>query len=340
VTTFNLEPRNFKPVKATSQSDKITFTVHWRGPGSLRCVHGHKHKEGSLLGYIVYDGKKGLLELTNLEARLERRALDLGGTTKSHDAKSAGEHGEGFKVGALVMLRAGHHVRIESSGFSWNFAFGGNDKRMLYCRLRKSERQLENDNTAASTPNPTNSTDLKARIWDDVSITVGKVPRSKGIRVETPRVENWFEAALDLDPPDDIVRTETGDLLLGVQLKQTIFIKGLRSPALAENLKYGYNFLTGKVNRDRQRLASPREEAVALARIWAAAMSQRERLAEDYVSMFETANTRWGDINLASEYLSPGAAAGIWRCLLHRSRRDGVFYHNDSQVEKVCDSSS
>jgi hypothetical protein len=52
------------------------------------------------------------------------------------------------------------------------------------------------------------------------------------------------------------------------QLLQSLLLEG----ESATPFKFCYNFYGGEVNRDRQRLSSPREEAQALAKIWGEAV--------------------------------------------------------------------
>lgn len=88
-----------------------------------------------MTGFIRFLTSKGTLKISNFESILPRKALDMGVSTKVNDANSAGTHGEGFKVAALVMLRKGFQVRYESAKFYWTFSFGGKDRRHLYCHL-------------------------------------------------------------------------------------------------------------------------------------------------------------------------------------------------------------
>jgi hypothetical protein len=68
-----------------------------------------------LLGYIRFS--QGTIEFTNFGARLSRTALSLGASSKRKDDSMAGGHGEGFKVGALIMVHEEYRVRIEATSF-------------------------------------------------------------------------------------------------------------------------------------------------------------------------------------------------------------------------------
>lgn len=71
----------------------------------------------TMTGYIRLDKTKGCLELCNFNAQMNRKMLDMGASSKKNDDGQAGIHGEGFKVGTLVMLRRGFQVRYEASQF-------------------------------------------------------------------------------------------------------------------------------------------------------------------------------------------------------------------------------
>src|SRR6266498_583550 len=90
----------------------------------------HPYKD-RLLGFIEYTQRTGVVEFANFSAVLSPSSLALGFTTKTDKDHLAGGHGEGFKLAALVMLRAGYAVHIAASGFYWNFRWGGRDKRQL-----------------------------------------------------------------------------------------------------------------------------------------------------------------------------------------------------------------
>ncbi|CAG8977808.1 hypothetical protein HYALB_00008973 [Hymenoscyphus albidus] len=77
------------------------------------------------LGYICFQEKTGDIELTNFRAKLKRKALGFGVTSKQNLADVAGKHGEGSKVGALVLVRKGYQVRYESNSYYWNFSLEG-----------------------------------------------------------------------------------------------------------------------------------------------------------------------------------------------------------------------
>lgn len=77
-----------------------------------------------------------MLELCNYDGKLEVKSLALGHPTKRHNDNSAGTHGEGSKVAALVMIRNGHQAKFVANGFSRNIGFE-KDEKVLSCNLSK-----------------------------------------------------------------------------------------------------------------------------------------------------------------------------------------------------------
>jgi hypothetical protein len=101
--TSTLERRNFRLIIKELEGEYPAEAYH---PDS-----------GKLLGFVRYLDDKGTLELTNFRARLSRKTLDLGVTSKRKEERLAGTHGEGFKVASLVMARHGYQVRFEASSY-------------------------------------------------------------------------------------------------------------------------------------------------------------------------------------------------------------------------------
>ncbi|KAI8187923.1 putative modification methylase, partial [Colletotrichum sp. SAR 10_75] len=121
IQTFDLNPQPFILDQKTTASE-IQITIH----RTIK-VDGN-YSETELLGYIKFIKQTGTLKLANFNAALDASHLSLGGTTKREGSKTAGTHGEGFKVAALVMTRQNRTVHIESSGAYWKFGFRGVNK--------------------------------------------------------------------------------------------------------------------------------------------------------------------------------------------------------------------
>jgi hypothetical protein len=94
------------------------------------------------LGYIRIDKKSGNLDMTNYEAHLTRENLSIGGSTKGKNSKLAGAHGEGLKAACLVMVRNGHPVKFETSGFYLNFRFLSKRPKEFVCSVSKPDSKV------------------------------------------------------------------------------------------------------------------------------------------------------------------------------------------------------
>jgi hypothetical protein len=269
--------------------------------------------------------------MTNFATKLERRHLDLGETNKRNDARSAGGHGEGFKVGALVLRRSGYSVKFETDSLYWNFAFA-KERPLLCCALTKPQQSVkdklwENHRKQQRTPNYTRG--LTARIWEDMTVKIGKSkedkhgvePKKTGISEETFRA--WLTVSLDLDPPDaaQVIRTPTGDLIFDPRYRGRIYLKSLLVSEFGgrrsggKNYRFGYNFNSGKINRDRQSVVDPHEEPGMLAMIWESAIAMKgEAIIDSYVDLFNQ-NGEVPDIAMALDHVSALTAAKVCKHL-------------------------
>ena len=139
---------------------------------TIEARHPDTHE---LLGFILW--KDGTIQYSNLGAQLSQKALNFGVSTKRNDDDLAGVHGEGFKVASLVMIRRGYRVRYEASKFYWNFQFGGRDGDILYCKLTQMEgKKLEKQIAEYEAKVKSRSArELKANIWEDVTVKIGRV---------------------------------------------------------------------------------------------------------------------------------------------------------------------
>ena len=116
----------------------------------------------------------------------------------------------------------------------------------------------------------------------DVQFFIGQKATGRdqsGIKTQRSQVslkdfESWCHSALFLqDANDEMIKTQHGDLLTGSDFRGDIYLKGLLlkdSMASCESgmLRYGYNFLDGATNRDRQSMASIQHRCQQIFNIW------------------------------------------------------------------------
>lgn len=331
---FQLAPECFRPTWEVTPAF-IDITVR-------RAITQHCGLAGQeLLGYIRFDRKAGSLELTNFKAKLELRNLSLGGTSKSGKANLAGIHGEGFKLAALVMRRQNLSVRLSASSFYWNFTFRGKSLDRFYCNLTQPRAEaLEKMKAAASVDrNQGRPRSLKANIWEDVTVMIGRGRGSFKIAEEDFR--SWTTCAFDLCGPEDgtTIHTDKGDLILDKSFAGEVYLKGLHVADLSPSgvpYTYSYNFLKGSINRDRERLTHPNEEAKMLAGIWEIAMVNRgDVITRRYRELFDKEHCP--DVSLGETSVSKNAAT-LLSDYMKRSSPGTFFYPRESaeSIDQVC----
>ena len=305
-----LDPRDFKPIRKENRTS-VTYTVHLpsdRGEG-----------QGKLLGYILFNEKAGSVELTNFGASLSLSDLYMGKSDKRGQNDQAGHHGEGFKVGALVMLRAGYHVRISASSHYWNFSFVGNPDPQLSCTIRPPGPGVIEKLKAKAT---TTRHDLKGRVWEDVTFRIAKGKGEDGQKVSKGTFETWLKVSLELSGPGEayIVRTIDGDLIIGGNTGGQIYLKGLalKHPRYGGKVfKYSYNFMNFEVNRDRQRLPdSSAKVGSTLVYIWSKSIQEHgDSMAQRYIDLYYS-DENCADLSHAGVALYSDAAKIVRRQLM------------------------
>jgi hypothetical protein len=294
-----------------------------------------RHPESRhLLGFICW--KNGTLEFCNFGAQLKRSCLEMGVSSKRQSEHTAGTHGEGFKIASLVMLRNSYKVRYEASSYYWTFNLGGRNKDLLYCRLSPmGTKKLGKQRTAYSAKVEKNATrQLKGNIWEDVTVKIGKV-HGEGNEVTKADFEKWISVSLDLDRPAKMIHTSLGDLILDDRFRGKLYLKGLLLEGqTAKPFRYGYNFLRGEVNRDRERLVDPVKEAEMLADIWDQVTKQDDATLPRLIEMLQ-ADQEWADVNLADDCILKDTAKRIWSHLCEENLEGKRFYYFAENGDQV-----
>jgi hypothetical protein len=324
VASFNLDPRSFKPkINITTNEIQILAKRH-------RPSERSRDRE-ELLGFIRFNKKAGSLELTNFNAQLGPQHLSLGGTTKRGHDRFVGVHGEGFKLAALVLCRNRLAVRFQASSHYWNFCFRGVGLSNFYCRIarpkeevlkRKKEKFRRKCETGARKG-------LTANIWEDVSVKITKGRGESGPAISEAEFESWLKVAIELDQPEskDIVETDHGDLILKEEFRGRIYLKGLLVSVESSDrtgYSYGYNFVRGRINRDRERMMDREEESQMLAMIWEQSITSRgDSITKKYLKLLRGSH-RVADIAMVEEKVTITTAETLWRQL--RTEEPNTFF--------------
>jgi hypothetical protein len=140
-----------------------------------------------------------------------------------------------------------------------------------------------------------------------------------------------LKATLDIrgfSHPSDVLQTEVGDLILDPDCHGRVYLKGMRLPCSGSGLKqyqFAYNFLHGKVNRDRQILVDRDEEANMVRQIWEAAI-RKHRIAflPIYVGLLRNSPDAL-DVESATHFLQSSTKLLIWQHLLGEAGDDKFF---------------
>lgn len=330
IQSFDLDPRCFTPLRRDLKS-QIQITI--------RLPHATPAK-GELLGFIRFDKNAGSLQLVNFKAQLRAQHFDLGVSTKRGNEMTAGYHGEGFKLAALILRRRDHRVRFRASSCTWNFNFRGTLKSTLYVKRNPiGEKTQKSQDEYAAKISAGATRGLRANICEDVSVEIRKGRGKDGKRIETEEFLSWISVTLDLQrpSPDKMVKADRGELILDKEFAGQLYLKGLLlsdTNTSRKPFKFGYNFFEGHVDRDRRQLRDSAEEADTLASIWDHAIRNRGRdVLDPLVSMFQSSPS-CRDIGESQHRFTSMAAKAIWAHLLS-SAGDG-FYYNEKLQDKVC----
>lgn len=185
--------------------------------------------DGATDGYqmdVSYDRPAQTLRVTSHGAKLDRSVWLMGVTTKADSLSHIGHFGEGLKLGALALVRAGHGVSIRNDDETWapsledSEAFPG--QRVLTIRTR----------VASPTSRFT------------ISVTGVEPAGWESIRDRFLCLNSRFNAAAT-DSDDRTMRLDDP------AFRGMLFVKGIYVDHNKE-LTYGYNFISG-VNTDRDR---------------------------------------------------------------------------------------
>lgn len=328
IHTFNLDPRAFIPV-ITETPARIVIKVHTQPTIGAR---------KRLLGFIRFTSKTGLLEMTNFHAQLDLAMLNMGTTDKKYNDNLAGYHGEGFKLAAAVMCRNGQRVRYSSASYYWTFGFAGTGRsRALRCRLTAAKSDTVARKMSAYTEKAIAHSfkrGLTSNIWQDVTVRISPNKRAGGQPFSAAEFRSWLKLTIDLDSPnpDKVVQTCHGDLVVDENFSGRIYLKGLQGPGHGpDGKKYAfcYNFLHGRISRDRELLTDHKGLGRVLMMIWGEAIDQKgDAFTDRYISLLQT-NHEAPDVCMAEEYIAQRTAEAIWSRL--RISQPHAFFYSDQK---------
>lgn len=229
----------------------------WEGVREL--IQNGKDAETEFEAPLKVTHHNQTLRIENEGAEMAREALLFGTTSKVGRADMIGRFGEGLKLGTLALVRAGRPVKIRSGSEVWSPT------------IEKSE-QFKAD---VLTFDIKGGNEPKKR----VRVEIGGVTS-----VEWAELREKFLFLADIKD-EEIIKTYSGDLLLGPRFKGKLYVKGIFVQHKPD-LNYGYNFRDAEVDRDRKMVASW-DIRWKTAYVWREALSTRPDLTTAFFGLVE-----------------------------------------------------
>ena len=183
---------------------------------------------------VVYDSERGLIRLGNTNCALEKQSLLMGSTTKASDRNTIGQHGEGYKVATVVLMRTNHSLKI------WNTS----EKECWEAKVVKSRRYKTE---------VCNFSVVKNTAPMDVTEVIGVGGLLFDIGGVTP--EEWdavVDSNLWLQGDVSCYTSDRGSILLDKKQSGKVYVNGLFVEKI-DNTQYGYNFKPDVLDLDRDR---------------------------------------------------------------------------------------
>jgi hypothetical protein len=195
---------------------------------------------------IIYRREQEELLIYNDGTSITRANLLLGNTSKRGDENQRGQHGEGFKIGILALIRCGKKVEI-SNGINSEVIHSSIEQHPDYGNTRVLCFETEQSNILPI--------DKNKLIFKVCGITAQEVNSIKDKFLE------WEGLQLG-----DYYKTSVGKVLLQPRYKGKIFSRGIYVCDIPK-FEYGYDFETLSLGRDRN-LARQTDMEWETSKIW------------------------------------------------------------------------
>lgn len=218
---------------------------------------------------MLFEYKMGKLSICNKTSKLTLDSLLIGNSTKRDDERTIGEHGEGYKIAIMILLREGKNVTV--------YNYGANE--IWTTKLVKSRRF----NGAQVVQIDVNKTPFWSKVPNyDLTIEVEGITDSEYTNI----VDSNLNLKEKLNTDDSSMY---GELLLDEAEKGRVYVEGLYV-CTQDYLKYGYNFKSRFVRLDRDRkLVDSFNICWYSSSIWASiAASNSDKYADICVDMINT----------------------------------------------------
>lgn len=181
-----------------------------------------------------YNPAEGIVTIANKTSSLKLESLLLGATTKADNNATIGQHGEGYKIAFMVLLREGKKIIVHNFGLNQEWEV----------RLVKSRR-------FGGCLVPTVFVEKKT-FWNkvpdhDLTIEIIGITSDEWEEIETKNLhlKRRNKAVVEYE-------TNIGRILLDEDESGRIYVKGLYV-CTNPNFKYGYDFEPSQIQLDRDR---------------------------------------------------------------------------------------
>ncbi len=258
---------------------------------------------------VSYDAKTRVLRIENRGVTLPRETLLIGCTSKRDRDDLAGQYGEGYKMGTLVLLRAGHTVKFRTGTETWtpairsSKAFGGREVLVFDIEGGRTDKQI-------------------------VRVDIGNVDPE-----EWAATRENFLFLYNREIPS--VETAHGTILTSDKFKGRVYVKGILVTT-RHDLAYGYNLTNANLDRDRRILDSYDLES-ALRNIWLTAVESRPDMTADFAKLLEkrSAKDLAGMTNWYSDRVPAAAANAVAALFVERYGADAIPVANMAESKDV-----
>jgi hypothetical protein len=264
-------------------SVKTTYLPSWGTKEGIReLIQNAKDAETEFKAPMKVWHNGHVLKIENVGATLPHEMLLFGYTTKEGRQDMIGRFGEGAKISALCLTRAGHRVVIRSGDEIW---------KPILARSEKFKAEVLAFDIS------------KGKDCGGVVVEVDKIPLAEWAEMRS----NFLFLRNDLDR---VEVEDWGSLLLDPSMSGKVFVKGIfvqHDPKLMA----GYDLLNAPTDRDRK-VIPQYDLGWRLATIWAKAASIRPELVVRLYEMLTRDAPDTADLSsYSSGYLSDGAKKSL-----------------------------
>lgn len=300
----------------------ITYVPNWGCVEAFRelfqnALDNEIENPDNKMGF-VYDEDTKVLSITNKTSSLSADSLLLGCSTKSDNKDTIGQHGEGYKIAFMVLLRNDKIVTVQNYGA----------RELWKVRLVNSKRYNNQLITTVFVD--------KAHIWkkvpdNDLTITVEGVTKEEWDAVVNSNLHLRKQKV-------ECIECNNGRILTQESEKGNIYVKGLfihNNP----QFRYGYDFEPRVIKLDRDRkLMDTIKTSFETSSLWAEAALKSDEHKKIMTDMFYQ-NAQ--DVKYITEGFTAGFSAvrnAIAEKFIEEHGADAIPVSNDAEYNEVKDS--